>query len=119
KDLLKNEILISTTSVDEATIEIGNSKIGGRPDLPQDLGWFKDSNGNSLSFLAQINFAETKAFDAANELPATGIIYFFYSVQQEYLGFDNNDKDKIKVFFYDEDKSLLKRVEVPNDLDIN
>lgn len=114
--LLRDEIRISTREVPEAEIKLGQSKIGGHPDLPRDQSWFSEDNGKSLSFVAQINLGETEPFDRSGRLPARGILYFFYSAEQEAWGFDPKDKDKFKVFYFDGDLTQLERVEVPPDL---
>lgn len=117
KPLLREEILITTESVSEAALKLGQSKIGGQPDLPEKVDWFKDENGKSLSFIAQINFSETKLFDKTGTLPTNGIIYFFYSAEQQAWGFDPKDKDKFKVSYFNGDLKILKRAEFPADLD--
>lgn len=117
KPLLRDEILITTESALESDLKIGQSKIGGQPDLPENVAWFGEDNGKSLSFIAQINFAETKAFDKSGMLPTRGIVYFFYSAEQEAWGFDPNDKDKFKVYYFDGDEKDLRRADIPADLD--
>jgi uncharacterized protein YwqG len=114
--ILRNEINISPDVSIESEIKVGQSKIGGRPDLPQNQNWFREDNGKTLSFLAQINLSETKQFDKSNQLPTRGIIYFFYSAEQEAWGFDSKDKDKFKVFYFDGDIAEIKRSDFPSDL---
>lgn len=114
--LLRDEVRMSTRGVPEAEIKLGQSKIGGHPDLPRDQSWFSEDNGKSLSFVAQINLSETKPFDVSDHLPQRGILYFFYSAEQEAWGFDPKDKDKFKVFYFDGDTTQLERLEVPTDL---
>jgi uncharacterized protein YwqG len=114
--LLRHEITIIPEESDESEINVGQSKIGGQPDLPQNQTWFKEDNGKSLSFLAQINLNETNQFDSANQLPSSGLIYFFYSAEQEAWGFDPKDKDKFKVFYFDGDITDIRRRDFPRDL---
>lgn len=114
--LLRSEIAIQPENVVDTEIKVGQSKIGGQPDLPKNQIWFKDNNGKSLSFLAQINLSETRAFDKTNQLPTTGLLYFFYSAEQEAWGFDPNDKDKFKVFYFNGDVVDLIRTDFPFDL---
>ncbi len=116
KSNIKNEILTTPFPSIEADFTIGQSKIGGEPDLPKNIEWFKEDNGKRLSFIAQINFSELSKLDISQNLPSSGIIYFFYSAGQETAGFDIKDKDKFKVFFYDGDVKELKRQNFPNDL---
>ncbi len=85
------------------------------PDLPKDVGWFKEENGRSLSFIAQINCSELQNYKASSNLPQKGIIYFFYSAEQESWGFDPKDKDKFKVFYSTNTKNLEAK-NIPPDL---
>lgn len=63
------------TSQKEDYSKLGNSRIGGFPDLPIDYEYPVNKNGEYLRFLAQINLSEIKI---KNELlPKEGIIYFF------------------------------------------
>ena len=116
KNHLKTEILIQPKPSNENEILVGQSKIGGQPDLPKNIQWFKEDNGKRLSFIAQINLTEVAAFHKSNQLPSKGILYFFCSAEQEAWGFDIKDKDKFNVFFYDGNLSELKRQEFPKDL---
>lgn len=97
-------------------ILIGESKIGGLPDLPKNQIWFT-SQEKPLSFLAQINFEEVKKFDIENKLPEKGIIYFFYNAEKETEGYLLSDKDEFKVFYFDGDIDQLERTKAPNNLD--
>lgn len=114
---LKTEILIIPKSTNEADLKLGQSKIGGQPDLPKKIEWFKEDNGKHLSFIAQINLAEVASFDNSKQLPQQGILYFFYSAEQEAWGFDIKDKDKFKVFFYEGNLADLERKDFPKDLE--
>lgn len=114
--LLRNEIAIHPDAAVDTEIKVGQSKIGGQPDLPRNQTWFKEDNGTSLGFLAQINLTETRPFDKSNQLPPSGLLYFFYSAEQDAWGFDLNDKDKFKVFYFNGDISDLERPDFPSDL---
>lgn len=115
KPLLRNEIRMITSKSDTENKHPGISKIGGQPDLPKDIHWFKDNNGKSLSFIAQINMNELKVFDIDNLLPDSGMLYFFYSAEQEAWGFDPKDLDKFKVY-YSTETDDLEKTEFPDDL---
>lgn len=134
--LLRNTIRLYQKEADENNIAIGQTKIGGRPDLPKDISWVTETNivemtekkfiifsnkkqetvTKSLSFIAQINLSETSPFDKEHLLPKTGLLYFFYSAEQEVWGFDYIDKNKFKVIYWNGDQSELKRIDFPNDL---
>lgn len=133
ESFLRHTIRLYPTPIDENTISIGQSKIGGKPDLPININWVTETNivasenlilvnqsqaitGKSLSFIAQINLSEVASFDKENLLPSSGILYFFYSAEQEIWGFDPKDKDKFKVIYWNGDFLELRRKEYPNDL---
>lgn len=113
---MKNGINIHLEKEDENNLHIGQSKIGGCPDLPKEIEWFKYKE-KSMSFLAQINLAEIKSFDLDNKLPNEGILYFFYDSEGETWGFDPNDKECFQVYFYKDDLNNLERKKAPVDLE--
>lgn len=114
--LLRSEIAIQPEDAADTEIKVGQSKIGGQPDLPKNQTWFKENNGKSLGFLAQINLSEARQFDKSSQLPSTGLLYFFYSAEQEAWGFDPKDKDKFKVFYFNGNLTDLERSDFPSDL---
>ncbi|QSW91007.1 DUF1963 domain-containing protein [Flavobacterium endoglycinae] len=116
KSKIKNAINIHLQKEDENNLHIGRSKIGGCPDLPKEIEWFK-SKEKSMSFLAQINLAEIKSFDLDNKLPNEGILYFFYDSEGEAWGFDPKDKECSKVYFYKGNLKNLERKKIPEDLE--
>lgn len=113
---IKNGIQILPSKVNENEINIGQSKLGGCPDLPKDIDWFK-FNEKSMSFIAQINLEEASKFDLDNKLPKEGILYFFYDSKQEAWGFDPKDKKGSKVYYYKGEYSKLERKAKPTDLE--
>lgn len=134
--VLRNTIRLYQKATDESNIVIGQTKIGGRPDLPNGSNWVTETNvvetitkkflffkvkkeetiTKPLAFIAQINLSETDPFDKESLLPKTGLLYFFYSAEQEVWGFDYKDKNKFKVLYWDGDSTELKRTDFPNDL---
>jgi len=102
---------------DEDTIAIGQSKIGGRPDLPRNMDWVTASTEAgkvSLHFIAQFDLKDLKPFDEENLLPEWGILYFFagpWSIRKM--------SDQGRVLYFDGDPSLLERKEFPDDIPLN
>lgn len=113
---IKNAINVYLEKAYENDIFIGQSKIGGCPDLPKEIDWFKFKE-KPMSFVAQINLTEIKAFDLDNKLPNEGILYFFYDAEQSTWGFDPKDKDCSKVYFYKGSLENLERKKRPADLE--
>lgn len=134
--LLRNTIKLYQKAENEIDIAIGQTKIGGRPDLPKTISWIsetiqkektktffpffgskkKSAQTRPLSFIAQINLSKISKYDKDNLLPKTGFLYFFYSAEQDAWGFDNIDKNKFKVIYYDGNISELNRIDFPKDL---
>lgn len=134
EDVARNCIRLRLERDDESQITIGASKMGGRPDLPRSIQWPYETQRapNSrdrllkhtaelkpllpLSFIAQINLSEVSALDLEKALPASGIIYFFYSAEQDVWGFDPRDSSGFKVLFTDGEDDKLSRVDFPDEL---
>lgn len=83
------------------------SRIGGLPSLPQEVAW-PEWKGHPLAFLCQIDLSEIPADCDHVGLPSSGMLYFFYSQDQEAGGFDPNDKGAWRVIYARE--SSLKEV---------
>ena len=79
--LLRPSIRLTSQVVDETTIALGASKLGGRPDLAPDVAW-PMWHGVAMAFIAQIRLEDAAPFDVAHQLPATGLLSFFYDSQQ-------------------------------------
>nr|WP_276603444.1 DUF1963 domain-containing protein [Nannocystis pusilla] len=62
----------------EATYKPGQTRLGGAPDLPRDLPW-PEVDGVLLTFVAQFDLAGLAGHPAARELPAHGLLSFFYA----------------------------------------
>ncbi|MFC2689618.1 Protein containing DUF1963 [Propionibacterium freudenreichii] len=104
--------------------EAGQSRLGGRPDVPRDFEWprFQDKDDDSadanrpLTFLAQVNLADATRYDTEGLLPTAGVLSFFYEMETQEWGFDPRDKGSARVFFF-EDPATLRPASAPDDLD--
>ncbi|HEY9576831.1 MAG TPA: YwqG family protein [Pseudobacillus sp.] len=65
-----------------------DSKFGGHPYLPKSIEHPKDENGDYLSLLAQINFAEVPRI---GHFPEKGILQFYIAAEDDLLGMDFGD----------------------------
>ncbi len=116
KDVARPHIALEPTATDDAAIPVGDTRIGGRPDVPAFFAWPKDDQGRSLAFLAQLNLRDLSTFDASGELPPSGHLLFFYDARQESWGFDPKDKDKFEVVFMEGSDADLRRAALPEDV---
>lgn len=119
----KNMIKVSYSNFNKP-MGTGSSKIGGKPNLPEEFEWpcyeGKAYNGIvanwPLSFLAQINLEDIAALDQDNKLPKTGMLSFFYEMQTEKWGYDPKDKGCARVFYFEDPLSLVK-IDFPDSLE--
>ncbi|MDC0673945.1 YwqG family protein [Nannocystis radixulma] len=63
---------------DDSTCPMGQTRLGGEPDLPPSCAW-PEVDGVLLTFVAQFDLAELVGRPAAGELPAHGLLSFFYA----------------------------------------
>jgi uncharacterized protein YwqG len=74
--LTRSSLMLRTSPCSEDDIAVGQTKIGGLPDLPKDVHYpiFGDK---PLVFLAQINLSEIPSSICPAALPNAGMLYFF------------------------------------------
>jgi uncharacterized protein YwqG len=111
-------IRIEPQMVDEDTIPVGASKLGGRPDLPPDLAW-PERDGKPLGFLVQFNLAEIAPYDAEKVLPPSGMLYFFYDFLNQPWGLDPTDRGGWQVVFQAAGDEALRRAQPMSNLPSN
>lgn len=73
-------VRVQTTRInDEGLIPVGQSKVGGRPDLPPDVAWPTAQRVPHLSlpFIAQFRLEDVREHDEEQVLPPSGLLSFF------------------------------------------
>lgn len=111
--LIRPTVGIKTKPGSDKNIKVGKSKIGGKPDLPQDFEW-PEANGKPMLFCAQYNLSELAKYDIENILPPKGFFYIFLSTDQEWNdGFGINQPFK---FLYSKNENVI-RTDLPDELD--
>jgi hypothetical protein len=129
--LARPSVRLATQRVPYARIGIGESRIGGSPDVPPDFEWprwipakqrddkfgqpWRRDAAAPLGFIAQIDLSDVPHVDDA--LPSAGWLYFFYDRYCEPWGFDPADRGCCRVIFANCDRALLSRAEPPPDAD--
>jgi uncharacterized protein YwqG len=91
-------IRIGTRGVDPARLKLGESRLGGLPDLPLGTTWPLSREGEPLAFLAQLRMEDAASGDAGGVLPKRGHLFFFYDASQQAWGFDPKHRGLSKVF---------------------
>lgn len=93
--------------------------------MPKDFEWpyytgtdYLDENRKMrpLSFLAQFHLNDIAPFDTDGILPKSGILSFFYELETMRWGFDPDDLNSAKVFYFSEAEELSE-ADYPKDLD--
>ena len=113
--LVEPSIRIRTEPADDQQLEVGVSKIGGAPDLPEATEWPR-WKGAPLAFIAQLNMVDVAKYDLTGGLPQSGLLSFFYDARQETWGFDPNDRGSWQVLFFEGGQPVLRRTQPPADL---
>jgi uncharacterized protein YwqG len=106
-------LLIRTTTVDQESLAIGQSRIGGVPDLPRGFEWPR-YDGLALSFIAQFDLAELAR--QSSVLPDHGTLAFFYDSDQRIWGFDPKHRGSAMVAYFPDAPQSLIRTELPADV---
>jgi uncharacterized protein YwqG len=85
----------------------GNSQLGGRPRIPKGFQWPKRNDGTPLHFLCQVDLAELTKFSSARQnLPAEGMLSFFYESGEQPWGLTKAEKDGWRVYYFRQSKDL-------------
>lgn len=105
--LVRPCVACRTVRRDETAIPVGQSKFGGRPDVPRGFSW-PARRGEPCWFIAQFRFADLAPFETGFRLPRSGLLSFFYHDHQGTAGRGS------RVYAFP-DKSLVRRDVVPDE----
>jgi uncharacterized protein YwqG len=108
-------IRMTATRVSDGKVEMGGTKLGGTPDLPDDMEW-PECNGVPMALLAQIRLQDVVPYDLDKRLPDWGVLYFFYEAAEQKWGFDPKDRGHWKVMYYDGNPAGLHATARPKNL---
>jgi uncharacterized protein YwqG len=86
---------------DQTATSSTRSKLGGLPLLPTSYSWPRSSQ-RDLDFLLQIDLAEIADLDPTEALPPSGILSFFYDLENQPWGYDPTHLDFFRVEFFPE-----------------
>lgn len=99
---------ISTKPTPLATLQLGESRFGGGPDVPPDFVW-PTRDGDPLTFLAQFDLSQIRV----PSLPEEGWLLFFYDVVRQPWGFLPQDAEGAHVAYVSSPRHVLVRREHP------
>jgi uncharacterized protein YwqG len=123
-ELMRPAIRVHAMATPEDELQVGASKIGGRPDLPPAVEWpvcdCEDYDGvlhRSVpqAFVAQFRLADVAEHDVEGLLPPTGMLHFFYAPWQTVWG-DGRQVGRWRVIHWDGDAAALARQDFPDHL---
>jgi uncharacterized protein YwqG len=113
--LARPAVSLHLTRVDEATIPVGASKVGGTAELPPGAAW-PEWRGLPLPFIAQVRLEEVAHLDPEDELPHRGLLSFFYAMNDPDGGLHLDDGSIHWHVRYTEDTTTLERRPLPQAL---
>lgn len=107
---MRPEVRMNLSRVSDSSIKVGKTKVGGSPDLPEQMNWPTNAQSDSLSFLAQINLGEVRRFKpVVDYLPEEGILYFFYSTESKDCRYQPSPESCFRVFYANKTSALKKK----------
>ena len=99
----------------DGELPVGCSKVGGCPDLPTDLAWPTEHDGQPLAFIAQLDLAEVAPADLGDQLPKAGMLWVF-SIADGDRAYGYEIDDSTTKLLYRADPGPLARQDIPADL---
>jgi uncharacterized protein YwqG len=90
--------------------EVGATRFGGRPDLPEGTR-APQYQGRPIAFVAQIRLADLAESPVAADLPSAGLLSFWYEGTGEAWGFDPADRGSASVLFFGPEAELARSAE--------
>lgn len=115
KSIFRPSIVLRPTRADETDLTLGQSRMGGRPDLPSDFKWPK-YKGKHLVFVAQFALEELEGWSQMLGLPATGHLYFFHD-QDHSSQLGPKQKGGKWVMYSPAASKTLYRADFPDDIE--
>ncbi|SNY71227.1 YwqG family protein [Stenotrophomonas sp. CC120223-11] len=99
-ELLAPGLALVRTGAGADTAALAASRTGGGPDVPEGFVW-PSHRGRSLDFLLQINLADLQGMPIALDLPQTGVLSFFYDMDEQPWGYEPEHRSGHRVFLFD------------------
>ena len=114
--LSRPALFMKTTRIDDEAVPLGGTKLGGYPDLPDDLPW-PEAKSTPLAFLGQFDLSKVAKFGSIIEgLPRAGLMTVFSAYGWIIEGnYDNWQPNCTVIFHVPPDKNLRRR-ELPKTL---
>jgi uncharacterized protein YwqG len=89
-------------------LPVGASKLGGNPDLPDGFQW-PEFRGKPLHFVLQVNLKDIAEMPKLKGLlPQTGLLSFFYDLEEQPWGYDPAEIDGFHVCYFKSEVELSR-----------
>jgi uncharacterized protein YwqG len=112
QDYLIESIRIRPEKMEDFQIKVGESKLGGMPDLPPYMEW-PGLKERRFAFIAQLKLGDLTELDKKKVLPSKGWLYFFYDTDEKPWGLRQENREHWKVLYYDGELKSLQRTAFP------
>lgn len=109
---IRPSIRLTAQQVLAEAIELGATRMGGVPDLPEGVEWPK-KDGRPLTPILQLRMSDVLRLDREAVLPRSGWLCFFYDAVEQPWGFEPAHRDGWKVLYFDVPLDRLRRLPVP------
>lgn len=113
--LIKPGLELGVKPIEIAQQQVGASRIGGIPDLPDHMEW-PYFEGQPHAFVAQINLGEIPDFPGRKLLPETGLLYFFFEPTHDFGLLLPPESQQFAVYFLDIPEANLAPRKPPDTL---
>jgi uncharacterized protein YwqG len=109
---IRPSIRLTPQQVVAHDVDLGATRMGGLPDLPEGVEW-PQRKGRLLSLLLQLRMSDVLGLDREAVLPSSGWLCFFYDAADQPWGFEPADHDGWRVVYFDVPIERLRRMPVP------
>lgn len=115
KKIFRPSIVLRPIPTSESDLNLGQSRMGGTPDLPPDIKW-PEYQGKHQVFVAQFAMDDLEGWAQSLGLPATGHLYFFHD-QEHSSQMGPKQKRSTLVMYSPSPCEALRRTDFPDDLE--
>ena len=83
-----------------------SSRLGAAPAVPRSFQWPRYKN-RPLDFLLQVDLQEVNKHDSTGLLPATGLLAFFYDLEEQPWGYDPKNLSFFRTYYFPDGTELF------------
>lgn len=110
RSLIRPCVTLQTRRISQSALRERSSRFGGLPPMAEGQPW-PQGRQFSMSFLGMIRLSEVPR--AWTDLPAKGLLYFWYDDDAGVWGFDPSDRDGFCVQYFPNEQQALRLAQHP------